>query len=262
MSTVAVVTSCSADGYKQYGARMVETFLAFWPHDMKLYVVSEDALTLPAGPEFVSLNDAPQPVADFYARHANNPRAHGDRGNVKNFKYDAFKFSKKVFAVEMVAARTEVDRLIWLDADVETFAGIPPEFVRSMPPNDNFALSCLDRGPHYHSECGFVSYNLRHPQTRRFITDFARLYTSDEVFNLKEWHDSWVFDWLRRRMKLTCHRIPHKSNGHPFVHSKLGEFMDHFKGRRKEAGRSSDHPRYNPKPKPHASFRPSRRVHR
>ena len=38
-------------------------------------------------------------------------------------------------------------------------------------------------------ECGFVGYNLAHPEIQNFISDWEKLYNTGEVFNILEWHD-------------------------------------------------------------------------
>lgn len=251
---VAVVTSCSAKGFKEYGLRFLETFEALWPQGLPLFFVTEDMneIDLPQLERrpFHALSltaDSPQRVIDYFARHLNNKAARGESSRARpgyDFRLDAWKFSKKVFAINMAMERTQAQRLIWLDADVVTLAQPPMSLLRSMPP-EGFALACLDRG-RYHSECGFVGYNLKHSQTRTFLTTFQNLYLDDFVFSLKEWHDSYVFDWLRRRSGIVSYRIPHRNPSHPFVYSELGRYMDHLKGNRKLAGKSPEHPRHKP----------------
>lgn len=253
---ISVVTSCSAKGWEEYGQRFVRSFAEHWPAEIPLHLVSEDDLTsvalevpFPKQYRVMSLwSRAPQARA-FHERHEFNPRMHGrermpkdvgwtpkkqDRGY--NFRYDAYRFAKKVFAIDLVAKEVECGRLFWIDADVVTFDDVPIHLLERMLPTD-VALSCLDRGD-YHSECGFVGYNLDHPQCREFIAAFADLYASDRVFELQEWHDSWVFDWLRREMNIPTFAIPHNSRHHPFVNSDLGKVMDHLKGARKAKGKT------------------------
>lgn len=246
--SIAVVTSCSLAGFEQHGRRNITTLDQFWPADVNVYMVSEDNLQIPKVQrrtiEFLPLG-VHASATEFYEKHADNARAKGITGptgrNGYAFRFDAWKFSKKVFAISLVASQTKAKRLIWLDADVFTFAPLPLFLLQALPP-PRYALAYLDRGVKYHSECGFVSYDLTHPQTKPFIAEFERLYVSGEVFGLKEWHDSFVFDWLRKRTGIPCYKIPHGGQGHPFVHSLLGKYMDHLKGRRKEHGQSRDHP--------------------
>lgn len=255
---VHVVTSCSAKGFEQYGARFIETFVQYWPSDVVLNIVSEDDLPVKEfqrnhperGIVFWPLSRS-QNYNEFAAKYAGArwtqgqggaPRPHGiaplwKDGKNYNFRFDAFKFSKKVFAIELVSSLVSADPLFWVDADTLTHAPVPMTlFNKVLPPS--FALSCLFR-PKYHSECGFVGYNLAHSAAKPFIGSFSALYHTGAVFELPEWHDSWVFDWLRNKLQTRTYNIPHKSKGHPFINSELGLYMDHLKGRRKDKGASA-----------------------
>lgn len=263
---VAVVTSCSAQGWQKYGKRCVETFLKFWPIEVDLYLVSEDdidtsslrymANLIPRRFQPVDLNASADARA-FMERHKENPKAHGypkrdpstwrQRQDPRDylFRYDAYKFCKKVFAIELVAGMHRPDVLIWLDADTVTHAPVPMSLIDSVLHPDAHIAALMRSG--YHSECGFVVYNLRHSYTRVFISTFAKLYATDDVFKINEWHDSFVFDWLCENMKMKMAPIPSKDKSHPFAHSELGLYMDHLKGARKNYTWSPDHPKFGTK---------------
>lgn len=233
-NAIAVVTSCSAKGWEAYGHNFYKTYREFWPAEVDLHIVSEDNLQMWSSERdrvwFYQLDN------DFLRRHKKNPKAHGKAGTQLGFRFDAYKFSKKVFAIEMIAKAVQRGRLFWIDADVVTFASPPTTLFDLMLPPD-YALSCLARDG-YHSECGFVGYNLNYLETWEFIRAFANLYHDDTVFKLAEWHDSFVFDHLRKQMKTHTYEIRHKSRSHPFINSSLGKYMDHCKGKRKDTGRS------------------------
>ena len=69
------------------------------------------------------------------------------------------------------------------------------------------------------------------------------IYTEDNIFELPEWHDAYVFDVVRRYFEsknlISSHNLAGKnaSDHHPFVNSQLGACIDHLIGtRRKQAG--------------------------
>jgi len=248
----SVVTSCSARGWKLYGERFTSTFDAYWPPEVTLYVVSEDVLPISSrGRVIVQSLSASAQATSFLERHVADLWVHGNSATPRpagvapawrdragySFRYDAYKFCRKVFAIDLVAGIERSGKLLWVDADALTFAPVPLSLLTSVLP-DTAALSYLAR-ERYHPECGFVGYNLSHPECLPFIQAFARLYSSDDVFALGEWHDSWVFQWLVKHRRPAAHHIPHRSQGHPFINSELGLYMDHLKGKRKSAGRSA-----------------------
>lgn len=181
------------------------------------------------------------------------------------YQWDAVRFSHKCFALFDAARRTDADVLLWLDADIRFFADLPRAFLEDLIPAGTLAsflarsrarrefafewiasrrkLRFVNR-TRKHSECGFVAYALREPGTREFLHAFEALYTRDELFREWETHDSYLFDVVRRRFERRGHPFHDLAEGigratsHPLVNCKLGRFMDHKKGDRKEAGKS------------------------
>jgi hypothetical protein len=95
-------------------------------------------------------------------------------------------------------------------------------------------------------ECGFVGYNLNNPHMQKFAEDWEEIFIEDKVFELLEWHDSYVF-WHLSKIYRQKHDIKVNDIGywkgvkghHVFVNSELGLYMDHFKGKRKNIGTSA-----------------------
>lgn len=254
MPAVSVVTSFSALGYEKYGRRCLETFHANCPKEWQLHIISEDKIdSFPVfeGRRVLTYNlyEESFRAKTFYLLYGQKLEVSG-RGKIGSdkrrnrhwrtgysFRHDALKFSKKVFALHIAERNTSGGRLIWLDADTVVKRPIQLDLVNQLNP-PGYAISYFDRSP-YHSECGFVIYNLDVIGTRKFIEDFANLYYSGRVFELWEWHDSWVFDWLRKQSGLQCYAIPHKKSGEPIRDSVLGEYLDHLKGNRKNVAYQS-----------------------
>lgn len=250
-----VVTTFHEAGLKQYGQRMIDAFDQYWPHEVNLLVYAENCKPI-TGSHRVQVMDllALSPdLVRFKNKHANNPLANGTTPKIipKNlkdntFKWDAVRFSHKVFAVIHACKTVESDWIIWLDADTVTFAPLSLDFLHSIC--DQQAMACyLGRDAKYHSECGWVAYNRRHPDLNSFIDRWRDLYVTEDIFRLDEYHDSFVFDVLRKdfqqqrrtRFHNLSPELPKKGPGHPFIASQLGLYMDHMKGsKRKSLGHS------------------------
>ena len=114
------------------------------------------------------------------------------------YRWDAVRFSHKTFSIFAAAERCTTDVLFWVDADIQFFADIPLSFLEEIMPVDCM-VSFLAR-PQF-SECGFVGYNLRHPTTSKFLKEFKALYTTDSLFRENQWHDSYLFDVIRKRFR-------------------------------------------------------------
>ena len=253
--TWSVITTFHPAGMVQYGQTMIDSFDRYWPASVPLVVYAEDCQ--PRVPsERIQVRDlmaASSDLAWFKHQHANNPVAHGRVARDTSvpfadnqFKWDAVRFSHKVFAVIHACATLETDWVIWLDADTKTFAPVPDTFLPEIC--DPAAMACyLGRREKYHSECGWVAYNRRHPDLSAFMDRWRDLYLTGDLFNLREYHDSFVFDVLRKDFAATrgtrfsniSPELPGKGPGHPFIASRLGQYMDHMKGaKRKDLGHS------------------------
>lgn len=257
----AVVTTCHAAGYRDYGQTMVETYLKHWPAAVPLLLYHE-GFAPPVAPgrvEALDLASASPALMQFKARHQDNPRAHGKvqprrrlrigpmsialplRGRKAPYRWDAVRFAHKSFAIFDAARRTDADVLIWIDADTRFFADVDLQELAVLAPVES-AVSCLRRPNH--SECGFVVYNLQHPETRRLLDDFESMYTHDLLFAEREFHDSFLFDIVRERAEARGARTHDIAGGagarasHVLINSRLGRFMDHMKGGRKAEGKS------------------------
>lgn len=265
MRTFSAVTTCHAAGYESYGRQMVASFDTHWPRDVRLYVYREGFDGDLSSPRVIWLDllqECPELVA-FKERHKDNPAAHGNaphrhwefklrfdrpRFSIRKvedwgsgYRWDAVRFSHKSFSIFDAVRRCDTDVLFWVDADTYTFKDIPRQFLEEMMPPDCI-VSYLYR-PRY-SECGFVGYNLRHPGTHQFLAEFERLYTSDALFRELEFHDSYLFDRVRKRLErrgfytFDITEGAGAEGGHVFVNSKLGHYIDHRKGDRKAEGHS------------------------
>jgi hypothetical protein len=236
----AVISSFNQRLYDEYAWRFLESFHRFWPKDVKLYVYTEDCQPQTAGEVRDLLRCCPQLVA--FKQACARDEFDAPTPAKKSFRYDAVRFAHKVFSIFHGTRNVTADKVFWIDADVVTFAPVPHSFLDACLPDDCYT-ACLKRDGNF-SECGFVGYNLRHPIHAEFMQAWEELYTSGRLFELAEWHDSFVYDHVRRGFesqgKLRSHNLSgaHTAAAHPFVNSELGRYMDHLKGPRKTTGKS------------------------
>lgn len=252
---IEIVTSFSPAGRTLYGQMFMDTFRKFWPACYRLVVYYER--DRPRHPGL----DISKPQVEFRDLFENqemiqflNENCTLETRGAKpmpghvwpakalkagyNFRFDAYKFARKAFAIHDALQKTDAKILVWVDADTTTFAKVPIDLAaRTLP--DTCDIARLYRGKTYHSECGYIALRVS-TDTKKFYEYFKNLYLSGNYKNLKEFHDSWVFDYLiNLTPELKIHNIPHMSNSHPFINSVLGDYMDHLKGdKRKIAGKS------------------------
>jgi hypothetical protein len=257
MNRYQLVTTMHRDGYVQYGKRMIDSFLQYWPENQSLVVYTEgfDLEYNHANNARVVGRDlvASSPgLVDFKNRHKNNPAANGYRDPKRkdpDFAFDAVRFSHKVFALFHAFHNRlpGADAIIWIDADTVTHSPVAVDFlIKNFPLNADIGIYYLGR-TQQHSECGWMVFNCLNSHMKAFWKQFVNQYRNDTLFELDEWHDSYVFDHVRTQFEknngmVNSNITPGYVKGHPFIDSFLGEYMDHLKGpKRKAAGRSAKH---------------------
>lgn len=248
--TFAVVTTFHKAGYDSYGKRMIETFLNNWPQEVQLYVYAEGFIPDLRAPN-LHVFDESADLKHFVNTWKSVPKANGDISGVprlaarkdshKPFKWDAVRFSHKVFAIFECAKLCNADVLFWMDADTVCHSPIDLETIERLVPL-NSDLCYLGREGKY-SECGLYAMNLTTGPTLQFLKNFENYYKDAEscIFTLDEWHDSFVFDAVRKTVNLREHNWSAgiiKGEGHPLINSEWGAYLDHLKGDRKQYGKS------------------------
>lgn len=254
---IAVVTTFHEAGLKKYGQRMINTFCENWPKDITLHLYPEGCN--PQVPDhsritLKRLEEVPELQA-FKERWKDEPKAKGwcddstkkfpDKTQRIGFRWDAIRFSHKVYAIFDCARTTDADVLFWMDADTVCHTPIDLSTVEKFCPMTQ-DLGFLGREGKY-TECGLYSLNLRSPVVQNFLREFQRMYDDADngIFTLSEWHDSFVFDAVRTKFKgqLVENNWAAgivKGEGHPLINSEWGAYLDHLKGDRKDLGRSKD----------------------
>jgi hypothetical protein len=260
---ISVVTTFHEAGLKEYGQRMIDSFCENWPEQVTLHIYPESCNPAISNHNHVTLKrleELPDLMA-FKNRWRDVPKANGDvsadpvrsrrKDSSKGFKWHAIRFAHKVYAIFHCARETDADFLVWMDADTICHSPITIQDLYRMIPVDS-ELCYLGRKGKY-SECGLYAMNLRSPNIQNFLKEFQRVYDDAEngIFQLDEWHDSFVFDAVRvkfpqmRQLDWAAHLHdlrPHPGNstgeGHPLINSQWGAWLDHLKGGRKKLGRS------------------------
>ena len=249
---ISVVTTFNQDGYTRYGKRMIETFLANWPVSINLYVYAENCTVTETAPNLtvLDLNTASPELVKFKETWRNVPKANGDvsddpvrsqrKDAGKGFKWHAIRFAHKVYAIFDCVKRCDSEVLLWMDGDMVCHSPISQETVKSFVAGVD--LGFLGREGKY-TECGLYSMTLTSTVVQDFLKEFQRYYDEAEtgIFTLAEWHDSYVFDAVRKKFDLKNRNWSEgliKGEGHPLINCEWGRYLDHLKGGRKDLGKS------------------------
>lgn len=246
MNKYTVVTTFNADGYNVYGSKMIDTFLSTWPNDVKLIVYAENCTVTQSANNLtvLDLESVSKPLVKFKNTWKNVPKANGypyPGAEKKAFKWQAVRFAHKVYAIFHAAQTCDSEWLIWMDADMVCHSPMSLMKLQDFFP-DSIELCYAGRTNKF-TECGLYGMHLTSDTVQQFLQEFQRMYDDAEqgIFTLEEWHDSFVFDAVRKRFKLVSLNWSAgiiRGEGHPIINSEWGAYIDHLKGNRKSKGRS------------------------
>lgn len=253
MRKIAVVTTFNKDGLRNYAQRMLDSYATAWPKEVTLYAYAEDCTPIVNGENIIvkDLHESSKPLVEFKNTWGKVPKANGDvstdpvrsrrKDAGKGFKWDAVRFAHKVYSIFHCAQTCDADVLMWMDADMFCHSPITLERLNALIP-DTADLCYVGRERKW-PECGLYSINLKSEQGLSFLKEFQRVYdeAEDGIFKMEEWHDSFVFEEVRKKMKLKELNWGAglvRGEGHPLINSVWGGYLDHLKGGRKNEGKS------------------------
>jgi hypothetical protein len=259
-----LITSLNQKLFDQYGRNMIEGFINF-SHDVKMIIVFEGDIPLRNIPknDLISLIKLESSDHEYFHKvFGKLYEAHGlkiiqeqlPNGQlqfkpIQDYRFNLVRFSFKIFSLQI--AREKIasnERFAWIDADLKCLMEFRQSDLDPFFPQGEEIMSYLGRIKHPprspYSECGFLGFNPESPQLDAFLERMKALYMTGEAFRFDEWHDSWLWDEVRKEFEFKGHKFRNISGKyditeHPFINCGLGAFFDHLKGpERKKTGKS------------------------
>ena len=260
--SVAFVSTMNKQLYDLYGSRFINEFMLSADENIKLFIIfegeiPEEMINKKHNIFFIPLLSEMHSrfikfFGPLYEARGIKVKLFKENGEQKinirtDYRFDAIRFSFKPFSVHqsLKYIPDDLDYLIWTDADLRCKKNFTVDDMNPFLPKKNELMSYLGRKNNY-SECGFLGLNLKHPEFKNFINRIIDIYVSGELFSLQEWHDSWVWDHVRREFEnnnVLFKNISGKGyeHHHPFINSGLEKYFDHLKGpSRKLSGKSPE----------------------
>jgi len=266
---IKVITSYKPGTWNDYAKRAVDSVLEHWPADTDVAVYHEaqaqDIFDHPRV-QWLDAHEVQPALLDFKNKHKDDPIANGEIEEIPNgvrrpgpmptkgsFQWNAVRFANKVFCVtHAVKSSPGYDYIIWLDADTYSFRPMPKDFLEQLLPGDTMLTYLGRQNPDLKDggkdpECGFVGYNLNHPEIQNYNNEWENMYVTDDVFKLTLgwtdcstlWHLSKLYQ-KEKNVKVNDIGYMKRVKGHHvFINSELGLYMDHFKGNRKISKKSA-----------------------
>jgi hypothetical protein len=241
MSQYTVLSSLNMSYWETVGNINVVLLDERWPRDIPihLYYDNLDIKTIPERKtlsprlSWVNFYKLCPEYLEFADKWKDNIKANG--GPEKDFRYNAVKFAHKTFAIWHQAKQVTTGWLIWIDCDITTINQVDVPFLQTVCP-ENKMVSYIGR-PNRYSECGWMAFNMNHPEIRRWMSEWETMYTSGSFINEKQTHDSWLFDQLRLKWDQPLFfdlNSVEPSDSNPLGNSLLQHHFHHEKGDNKQ----------------------------
>lgn len=201
--------------WELYAKEFLETYVQYWQYPIHVYVD-----TVP---------DFRHPLITYHGDFSNHTELKEFHSVCTNdhtdYRKDAGRFAYKVFA-QYEAIKLDA-QLIWLDADIVTFAAPDHLWLEETCAKYPITLLAREKG---HSETGFVMFNAAFPVMVCVMNLYRMMYTKKLLFQLPSWTDCHALDYVRRGLNV-CNLSPQgQSIDHVWPDTKLAEWCYHRKG--------------------------------
>lgn len=202
-SDICIVTSFNQKLYEKYANVFIDSYGANnIPFD--LFIYSEDNnnnfKNIKKNMKIIQLLNNNIPLNNFYKNNENYTLEKYINCTKNKWKYDCVRFSYKVFSIIHNFNHYDTYKyIIWIDADTIFKNNFDVSLIKKLIKNEHM-MSYLGRSSlEYHSECGFLIFNKNHEKIKNYFNEIENLYLSKEIFNEKEWHDSYIWDLIRKK---------------------------------------------------------------
>lgn len=226
---ITIITSMNQEYYDLIGRILVDSFQQTW--DQKLIVYSEDIDNI----DSVEVRKFQSQNLNEYLDYIGNHRSRG--------------FAYKVFAWIDAARNCDTEWLLWLDADSCCIRKPDTRLYDSLFPNNHicsYMKTVMYKDKHgwqgkHNCDSAIISFNTKTDQSKKFIDEFERLYTSKEIDNRELYpkpNDTHAFVKCIEDADLngfnSYNLNPNDKSLSPIKETVLGDYFRHFKAGRKD----------------------------
>jgi hypothetical protein len=232
---IQVITSFNQLYYDLIGQDSVNSFLEYWPTDLKLTCYVE-GVNLPKNDRIVQIK--------FSKLDPDYKQYQLDTKLNQSMK----KFAKKAYSFMHAMHHSTADWVIWLDADVITVQSLPIELLQRVLRPDHLAMymgvtydtnKSGNPGNWLVPETGVFAVNTQHEDFAAFRAEYCRRYRERDYADLRRFYDNDVFGAALlvvpdAAVLDLCVGFK-KSYKTPLRHTVLGDHLIHYKAKHSKA---------------------------
>lgn len=228
MRTFKVVTSQNKEYYDLIGKECIESFLKYWPSNVKMELWAEGFVPdiVDSRLEIKSFDTVTKNLETFW----NLITGISQEGRHMRAK----KFYLKAHVVLESWRNLDSDVFVWLDSDIITHKEIPSSFLDQLCPENVLSVDVPHGGKGWQREAdtGFFMLNMKHPSAKNVIDYYNAYHTTDLIFKtFRNIETSVWWDAVEKEKKngaLLNHLNIKVGEPDSFKTTVLAEYMIHF----------------------------------
>jgi hypothetical protein len=233
-----VITTFGKTGKQIYGNEFIETFLKFWPQEIKLTIYSEDwsPNIYDSKIEYIDIDTAIPGVNSFRDFCISEMQQYQDQKANKriNWYNKAIRWSFKSFVIHCELTRKEKRYIIWLDGDVSTIGPIEQDIAKKLLKGNVIAGQIEYVKGQKHIESGIVVFDTEHPDCEKIIDHIKSGYIDMQVLTLpKPWDGFWLAKLLESNIDFTDMHKESSRGMKPFANKYIVNSLIHNVGKQK-----------------------------
>jgi hypothetical protein len=205
------ISAMNLNLYKEYGKKFLDEFSRSAANNFLLYIVfdgpfPDEAMHIHNNIIVIPLLSSEHQI--FLKKFSSLLEAnglvisHNVEKNIFKFNYDPefniIKFSNKPFSIYQILryVPNDTNYLTWIDPFIMCKREFNQSDLGEFMPNENQIMTYLGRESSF-SENGLLVFNLFNNGTQKYIERVINLYTTGEIFSLKRWNNSYIWDYVR-----------------------------------------------------------------
>jgi hypothetical protein len=226
---IEIITSFDKRYYDIIGKACISSWLEYWPKELTLTCYVE-GFELPPCDRIkqIPFNQLPQSYFDFQNSDEN------DRVKI---------FAKKAWSFIHAMENSTADYIVWLDADVISVDHLPMSLLEKILAPEVLSThmgvtydSVRDgrTGKWFVPETGFFGINTRHPQFKKFLSEYKRHYEEHDRGMLRRFYDNDVYGYVFEKLQAPGNDLCKdftKGYKTPLRRTVLGPYLEHYKAK-------------------------------
>jgi hypothetical protein len=191
MDGMTFFTTFNESGYELYGKMWIDTFkdnvAAYYPNAKA--IVYKHGFELEDAHPQITIIDYDEVIPD----HLQWKKEFEERSQYNEYIHKmTIRFSHKAFVIQHALKNISTKYAFWVDGDCIFHKEEYDTFPKNVLNSNAMACQVEHNVNHNHVESGILIFDMKHKDTKKWLKEFTKNYTLDEVFKMGEPYDGFI----------------------------------------------------------------------